>query len=74
MEDEEHVLLHCPMYHEIRQTLYNTIVTSNPDFMQKSNIEMLCFILGNPGDHNIIKQSAKFCAEVLRIRKNCLYK
>ena len=74
VEDEEHVLLHCPMYYEIRQTLYNTIVTSNPDFMQKSNIEMLCFILGNPGDHNIIRQSAKFCAEVLRIRKNCLYK
>ena len=74
VEEEEHVLLHCPTYQEIRQTLYNTILTSNPDFMQKSNIEMLCFILGNPDDHNIIRQSAKFCAEVLRIRRNCLYK
>ena len=54
VEDEEHVPLHCPMYQEIRQTLYNTILTSNPDFMQKSNIEMLCYILGNPDDHNII--------------------
>ena len=74
MEDEEHAPLHCPMYHEIRQTLYNSIVTSNPDFMQKFNIEMLCFILSDPDDHNIIRQSAKFCAGVLRIRKKNLYK
>ena len=74
VEDEEHVLLHFPTYQEIRQTLYNTILTSNPDFMQKSNIEMLFFILGNPDDHNIIRPSAKFCAKVLRIRRSCLYK
>ena len=72
MEDEEHVLLR-PIYQEIRQTLFDKILTSNRDFMQKSNIEMLCFILDNPDDY-IVRQSAKFCAEVLRIRRNCLYK
>ena len=73
LEDEEHVLLHCPIYQEIKQTLFDKILTSNRDFIQKSNIEILCFILGNPDDY-IVRQSAKFCAEVLRIRRNCLYK
>ena len=54
VEDEEHVLLHCPMYQEIRQTLFDKIITSNRDFLQKTNIEMLCFIFGYPDDHNII--------------------
>ena len=71
-EDEEHVILHCPMCQEIRQTLFDKILTIYRDFMQTSNIEMLCFILGNPDDY-IVRQSAKFCAEVLRIRRNCLY-
>ena len=73
VEDEEQVLLRCPIYQKIRQTLFDKILTSNRDFMQKSNIEMLCFILGNPDDY-IVRQSAKFCAEILRIRRNCLYK
>ena len=85
MEDEEHILLHCPIYQEIRQTLFDKILTSNRDFMQKSNIEKLCFIFGNP-EENIVRLCAKFClgpnillgprfcVEVLRIRRNCLYK
>ena len=73
VEDEERVLLHCPIYQEIRQTLFDKILTSNRDFMQKSNIEKLCFIFGKP-DENNVRLYAKFCAEVLRIRRNCLYK
>ena len=70
MEDEAHVILHCPLYNDVRVDLIdrcNAIFTS---FINLSDTEKLATILHNP-DLCII--SAKTCHCILMKRRQTLY-
>ena len=73
VEDECHVLLVCPYYDAIRIQLFQQLSTVYDDFYTLSNSDMLKCILGCKDDKSV-KLCAKACHNILRIRKQNLYK
>lgn len=71
IENEEHVLLECPLYNKIRLELFDKIERSCPDFRSFNSTDKVSHILSN---NQIINYSAKACFEILTERRNCLYK
>ena len=71
-ENEEHVLLHCPLYEDLRTAYFAKIAEEYVDFEQKSFTEKLNCILGESGDYTL-RQSAKFCCDILNRRRTMLY-
>ena len=43
IEDEEHVLMVCPIYEDLRLSLIREAVLINPDFEGLSDIQKMCF-------------------------------
>ena len=70
IESEEHVILECNIYDDIRHNLFHHAVQLNPAFMSLSNEEKLCFILANPDMSNF---SAKACHLILARRRTLMY-
>ena len=66
VEDELHVLIHCPLYEDIRCDLFNNAISVCDMFNYFTDIEKMCYILSNP---NIVKDSAKTCWLILERRK-----
>ncbi|MEW8546453.1 MAG: reverse transcriptase family protein, partial [Candidatus Thiodiazotropha sp.] len=73
IENEEHVLLYCPIYEDLRKAYFTKILEQHTDFEQKTFTEKLSFILGE-SDDNTLRQSAKFCSDILNRRRNVIYK
>ena len=73
IETEEHVLLVCPLYEDLRNELFDIIESEHVNFRNWSNVDKLCIILGS---HNssIIINSAKICKLILDRRKRFLYR
>ena len=58
VEDEIHVLLHCPLYTELRNELFSIAEQILNGFQSLNNSIKVSFILSDP---SIIKISAKTC-------------
>ena len=61
VESEEHVLLECPLYRDIRQELYSKIEIPAITFDALSNNDKVCHLLSAS---SIINYSAKACHEI----------
>ena len=72
IENEEHVLLKCPLYSGLRVLMFNTLLNEFPGIYSKDEHEQLSAILSCKQYSSI--RSAKTCYEILRTRQNNLYK
>ena len=70
IEDEAHVLLHCPLYDDIRDEMIAKAVLIKDNFIDCTPNEKLCFILSNPG---MVNASARACNLILKRRRSFLY-
>ena len=69
VENEEHVLLECPLYNDIRLELFARIEL--PYFDTLSNHEKVCHLLS---DDRIAIYNAKACHAILTERRKFLYR
>ena len=69
IEDEEHVLMVCPVYDDLRLSLISEALLVNPAFEGYSNMQKLCFLLS---DSRMVRSSAKVCSLILERRRNFL--
>ncbi len=69
VESEEHVILRCDAYSDIRDDLFAHIRTIYPQFSNLSDIDRLSFILSS---HLVTAQSALACHNILQQRRNLL--
>ena len=72
IESEAHVLLHCPLYNDLRQVLFQCLTAHNTNFISLNEHEKLSVILGGE-DNNVLKYCAKTCCDILDRRRNFLY-
>lgn len=70
IEDELHVLTECPLYQDLRDTLYIKASDIQESFNTFSNIDKLCFIMSNK---DMVKISAKTCNDILSRRRNLIF-
>ena len=73
VESEEHVLLHCPLYQDVREILFTKIAYSIPGFCFKSNQEKLVCIF-SCDIIPMIRISAKICNDILVARCKHFYR
>lgn len=73
VESEEHVLMDCPVYSNLRGTLFSKIAQHIPEFVAKSKHEQFLCILSCDVTP-VIRISAKICHDILTLRRNLLYK
>ena len=70
IETEEHCLLYCGLYNDLRYELFNFLIPIYPNFNYLSNDEKLSVILA---DGKVARKSARTCYEILRKRKSFIY-
>ncbi len=71
VEDEKHVLLHCPQYQSYRSQLLSKCNFMCPDFDNYNDDQKLGFILSSP---EMVFTAAKTCNYILSKRAKVLYK
>ena len=69
IEDEEHVLMVCPVYDDLRLSLISEALLVNSAFEGYSDMQKLCFLLS---DSRMVRSSAKVCSLILERRRNFL--
>ena len=73
VESECHVLIQCPLYHDIREDCYNSLKESciNYDsFKGLNDNDKMCFLLSNPKCTRIV---ARTCFNILERRRILTY-
>ena len=65
VEDEQHVLLHCSLYQDIHEEIFEKCVSLNTDFRNFTPTDQLCFILSNK---DLVKDVARACYRILQRR------
>ena len=70
IENEMHVLLHCPRYTNIRHILFLECLKVNVNFTNMSDCDKLIFILS---ENSICKYSAKACHDIIVHRRTFVY-
>ena len=73
IENEEHILLNCPLYHDLRANMFLLLVEEFPDIERSTDRDKLVSIL-NCKLNKSIRTCAKTCFEILRKRRDLLYK
>ena len=73
VESEEHVLLDCPLYQELREIWLTKITQHIPDFCLTTNQEKLVCIF-SCDVIPVIRISAKNCNDILMERRKLLYR
>ena len=73
IESEEHVLLSCPVYDDLRLTMESVIKSEYAEYGSLTNRDKLCIILGSY-NANVIRCSAKICSDILDRRRYLIYK
>ena len=69
IEDEEHVLMVCPIYEDLRMSLVSEAMLVNPAFGGYSDMQKLCFLLS---DSRMVRSSSRVCTLILERRRNFL--
>lgn len=70
VEDELHVLLHCPLYNKIREELFYTACDIDEHFRNFTDSQKIIFLFSNT---NITRLCAKTCYIILTERRNFIY-
>lgn len=73
VETEEHVLLTCSRYNDLREKIFSLISNHIPEFDSLELNGKLSVILGSDNEH-VIRFSAKTCLDILDRRRAFLYK
>ena len=71
VESEQHVLLKCPLYKDLREIVYNEAFSINSSFYSLSDEGKLTFLFTS---NYLIKIVAKTCKDILDRRRCFLYK
>ena len=59
IEDETHVILHCPVYSDFRNNLFTEILKDNRNFMSLSDCQKIVFLFSNQDVFRIIAKTCK---------------
>ena len=70
IESECHVLTQCPLYGDIRESLFYKLASHVTHFNDMTDQKKMCVILGN---NEFTRINAKTCYEILECRKNAIY-
>ena len=70
LEDEKHVLLQCPLYGDLRQSMFIDVVGHNNNFLTLSDNEKCIFLFNND---TVCNSVAKTCHNILLRRNSILY-
>ena len=73
VESEEHVIMDCPLYSDLGNTLFSKLLQHIPDFDDKSKHEKFMCIL-SCDDVPVIRICAKICNDIHMLRRRLLYK
>ena len=73
IENEQHVLLNCPVYQPLRESLFAMLCFEFPNIMTSTDDEKLSAVLSCQ-NFQCIRYCAKNCSDILRMRRNILYK
>ena len=68
IEDEMHLLCQCPLYDELRTTMFQKAVTKCPEFSQLENPNKFIYLL-----REMWREVAFFLVSALKLRQNKLY-
>ena len=71
VESEQHVLLKCPLYEDLREFVYNEAFSINSSFYSLSDEGKLKFLFTS---NYLIKTVAKTCKDILDRRRRFLYR
>ena len=72
VENEQHVLLECPLYNDIRLKYLEQLQERSISLTGLNNEEKIKFITSSD-KFDIIRLSAKICFDVLRLKSQLLY-
>ena len=70
VENEEHVLCHCPVYANIRNNLYGAVAVTNPDFKNINETAKFVFLMSSSLAY---KRTASACYDILNKRNDIIY-
>ena len=65
VENEEHCLIRCNRYADIRNTLFAAAINIDNTFLDKTDNEKMSFVLAN---ENLVFETAKACQHILHTR------
>ena len=71
VEDETHVILDCPLYEDLRNTLFSKASIVMPNFIDLNHTDKMRFLFSNT---DMIRLCAKTCFKILQKRNAALYK
>jgi hypothetical protein len=63
IEDETHVILHCPVYSDFRHILFTAVLKVNRTFTSLSDCQKMVFLFSNKDVFRIV---AKMCNFILK--------
>ena len=70
IEDEKHVLLDCPLYADLRESLFNEVKRSNVHFIILSDDDKFIYLFKSTECYDTV---AKTCFNILSRRNSFLY-
>ena len=71
VESECHVICECPIYEDLRNTLFAKARNVLQNFDTLSNFDKMCMLLSNC---DIVKLTAKILCDILNRRRSFLYR
>ena len=60
IEDETHVILHCPVYSHFRNNLFTEVLKVNRNFMSLSDCQKIVFFFSNQDVFRIVAKTCNF--------------
>ena len=60
IEDETHVILHCPVYSDIRKKKFTDVLKANTNFMSLSDCQKMVFLFSNQDVFRIVAKTCNF--------------
>ena len=71
VEDELHALIRCPLYKDIRKSLFEYILIYVPNFMELDDNDKLVIVLS---DGRVARAAARACSQIIEERKKYVFK
>ena len=70
IENEEHCIIRCNIYNDIRQQLYSEACTVDDNFINYNDEEKFIFLMSN---YQMVDKISKACLDILKRRANEIY-